>query len=95
MAMGPGTVFVTVILAVLAVTLVNKAVYVVRQHERGLVETFGKYTRTVEPGLVLLVPFCQTLTRIDPLQAPVSRASGREEITGAAEEQPEGATEGQ
>ncbi len=63
--MDPGMVFLTMIFAALAIIIISKAVYVVRQHERGVIATFGKYTRTAEPGLTFLLPFFQTLQHVD------------------------------
>ncbi len=52
-------------LAILALIVISKSVYVIRQYERGVVETFGKYTRTAQPGLTLVIPFFQNLIRVD------------------------------
>jgi len=38
---------------------------IVRPFERGLVETFGKYSHTTEPGLRFIVPLVQTMTKVD------------------------------
>jgi regulator of protease activity HflC (stomatin/prohibitin superfamily) len=37
---------------------------VVKQQERGVVETFGKYSRFVTPGLNVIIPFIQRLRKI-------------------------------
>ncbi len=54
---------VSVILAVIftAFLLVNLflAIKIIRQGEKALVERFGKYTKTLEPGLNLLIPFIE------------------------------------
>ncbi len=63
--MGPSEVFLVIVLAILAITIVNKAVYIVMQHQRGVIATFGKYTRTADPGLVFIFPFVQSLLRVD------------------------------
>ncbi len=63
--MDPGKVFLVMVLAILAIVIVNKAVYIVMQHQRALIATFGKYTRTAHPGLVFIFPFVQTLLRVD------------------------------
>ena len=63
--MGPGEVFLVIVFAILAIIIVNKAVYIVMQHQRGLIATFGKYSRTVGPGLVFIFPFVQSLMRVD------------------------------
>jgi len=58
----------TVILVVVAIAVIIFALTgmcTIRQHERGLVETFGRYTATYESGLRLIVPFFQSLRRVD------------------------------
>ncbi len=59
------TVILAVFLAVLAIVFISKTVFVVRQHQRGVIATFGKYSRTVNPGLVFVFPFIQSLRYID------------------------------
>jgi regulator of protease activity HflC (stomatin/prohibitin superfamily) len=41
------------------------AVRIVRPYERGVVERFGKYQRTMESGLHFIVPFMDKMTKID------------------------------
>lgn len=48
---------VVVVVVVLVVTAVVKSVTVVRQAEAAVVERLGRYQRTAEPGLAILVPF--------------------------------------
>jgi regulator of protease activity HflC (stomatin/prohibitin superfamily) len=38
---------------------------IVRQFEAGLVERFGRYTKTLEPGLNLIIPFVDRVIKID------------------------------
>ncbi len=57
--------FVYWVAAFLALIIVFKSIYVVQQHERGVVETFGKYSRTLNPGLVFVFPFIQALRKVD------------------------------
>ncbi|MBI2070216.1 MAG: SPFH/Band 7/PHB domain protein [Elusimicrobia bacterium] len=47
------------------VVLLANSIQVVRQHERGLVETLGKFSNIVEPGLTLIIPYIQDLRRVD------------------------------
>jgi regulator of protease activity HflC (stomatin/prohibitin superfamily) len=54
-----------VVLAVAAIIYVGQAIRIVRQHEKGLIETFGQYSQTVSAGLVLLFPPFQTLRKVD------------------------------
>ena len=58
--------WVGIILAVITLLLVRAAVIVVRQHERGLIERFGRYSETLEPGLKFIVPIMDKIrARID------------------------------
>lgn len=36
------------------------SIKVLKKHERGVVFTFGRFTRVKGPGLALLIPFCPT-----------------------------------
>jgi len=54
-----------IVLAVLAVVVLAKSIYFIRQYERGVVETFGRFSRTTDPGPALVFPFAQRLIRVD------------------------------
>lgn len=55
-----------IIILVLAVVLLAKSITIVHQAQRGIVERFGRYKETLEPGLRFLVPFIDNLvSRID------------------------------
>lgn len=41
------------------------SIRIISQFERGVVFTLGKYSRTAEPGLRFIVPFIQTMTKVD------------------------------
>jgi regulator of protease activity HflC (stomatin/prohibitin superfamily) len=49
----------------LIVVYVALAVKIVKQHEQGLVERFGRYKDTRDPGLQFIVPFIDRLRRVD------------------------------
>src|SRR5262245_54313204 len=48
-----------------ALIYIWQAIRIVRQHEKGVVETLGQYTKTTSAGLVLIFPPFQGLRRID------------------------------
>ncbi len=55
-----------VVLFVIAVVTLLKAVTTVRQSEKGIVERFGQYKETLDPGLRFIVPFVDNIAeRID------------------------------
>jgi len=65
MKMGIGTIVLIAILVILVATLA-KSVTTIRQAEKGIVERFGRYKETLDPGLRFLVPFVDSLrARID------------------------------
>ncbi len=60
------TLFATVLAALLvAIILITATVKVLRQYERGVVFTLGKFQNVKGPGLVFLVPLFQEIVRVD------------------------------
>src|SRR5690242_17143575 len=53
------------IIAILVLAILYSAVRILREYERGVVFTLGRYTGTKGPGLFLLVPFVQQMVRVD------------------------------
>ncbi|MGN1313174.1 MAG: SPFH domain-containing protein [Candidatus Nanosyncoccaceae bacterium] len=47
---------------------------VIRQYERGVVFTLGKYSGTRNPGLCVVIPYLQTITRVDVRTTPIDVA---------------------
>lgn len=45
--------------------IATSAVRIIRPFERGLVERFGKYQRTMEPGLNLIMPLFERVLKVD------------------------------
>jgi regulator of protease activity HflC (stomatin/prohibitin superfamily) len=52
-------------LLVLLFFLANASARVLRQYERGVMFTFGRFSRVRGPGLIFLVPFVQQIVRVD------------------------------
>src|ERR1044072_5880749 len=61
--MFSGTVI--LIIAIFVVGILYSAVRILREYERGVVFTLGRYTGTKGPGFFLLVPFVQQMVRVD------------------------------
>ena len=55
------------IVAVLAVlgAFFSAAIKILREYDRGVVFTLGRYSGTVGPGLVILIPFVQQMVKVD------------------------------
>ncbi len=58
--------FVLFVLAVFVLILAARALRIIRPFEKGVVETLGKYSAPPrEPGLAFVMPFFQTLLKVD------------------------------
>jgi len=53
------------IAAFAALLLLMASVRILREYERAVVFTLGRFDRVKGPGLVLLVPFIQQMARVD------------------------------
>jgi len=62
--MLPGLTFYAPILVLLLVFLAL-AIKILREYERGVVFTLGRFTGVKGPGLILLIPFVQQMVRVD------------------------------
>jgi regulator of protease activity HflC (stomatin/prohibitin superfamily) len=54
-----------VILVIVVLVLANSSIKVLRQYERGVIFTLGRFSRVGGPGLLFLVPLFQQLVRVD------------------------------
>ena len=54
-----------IVVAVLVLVFLYASIRILREYERGVVFTLGRYTGTKGPGIVLLVPFVQQMVRVD------------------------------
>lgn len=53
------------LLALLVVMFLTQAVRILREYERGVIFTLGRFTGVKGPGLVILVPVVQQLVKVD------------------------------
>ena len=54
-----------IVIAILALIFIYASIRILREYERGVVFTLGRYTGTKGPGLFLLVPIVQQMVRVD------------------------------
>lgn len=69
-----------IILLIVAVVVILASIKVVNQYERGVVLTLGKFTGIREPGLRIVVPIIQKITKVDVRSTPID-VSKQEVIT--------------
>ncbi len=60
-----GVVLLGIIIIVVILIYAIRAVRIIRPNEKGVVERLGKYLRTWEPGLHLLIPFIDRVSKVD------------------------------
>jgi len=60
-----GSVVLVIIVVFLAIILVTTSIRIVRPYQKGIVERLGRYQRTVDSGLNLILPFFDTLIKVD------------------------------
>lgn len=53
------------IIALAAIIFLAAAIRILREYERGVVFTLGRFTGVKGPGLIILVPFVQQMVRVD------------------------------
>jgi len=54
-----------ILLAILIFIIAATGLKIIRPYEKGLVERLGKYQRTVESGLTIIIPFLEKLLKVD------------------------------
>lgn len=65
-------VVVLLIIIVLIVVFAAKGVKIIRPYQKGVVERLGKYQKTLDPGLALVIPFIDKVTKVDMRENVVS-----------------------
>ena len=48
-----------------AIIFASMSIRIVRPHEKGLVERLGKFRRTVDSGLTIIIPFIESMRKVD------------------------------
>src|SRR6266852_5579314 len=80
------TMFVTIgIIAVVVLVLINQAVRIVQEYERGVIFRLGRLVAARGPGLFFLIPFVETMRKVDlrivTLEVPAQEAISRDNVT--------------
>lgn len=58
--------FIPLVLAIIALALIaSKSIRIIRPYQKGVVERLGKYHKTMDAGLHVLIPFIDRLTKVD------------------------------
>lgn len=78
-----GVLIVLVVLVVLLIVL--PGIRIINQYERGVVLRLGKYSRTLEPGFRVIIPYIDKMTKVDvrttPMDVPKQEVITRDNVT--------------
>jgi regulator of protease activity HflC (stomatin/prohibitin superfamily) len=53
------------VVALVVIMFLSAAVRILREYQRGVVFTLGRFTGVKGPGLIILVPFVQQMVKVD------------------------------
>ena len=79
--MSTGAVVLLIVFGLVLIVLLSafaSAINIVQQGQVGVVKRLGEYQRTHEPGLVVIMPFVESLQRVDMREIP--RPGDRQEV---------------
>ena len=70
---------------IILIVLLAPGIRIVQQFERGVVFTLGKFSSVKGPGLRLIIPYLQTMTRVDvrttPIDVPKQEVITKDNVT--------------
>ena len=78
--MNPLPVAIVVVVLFFAIVVLANSLKILDQYQRGVVLTLGRFTRVSGPGLVILIPFIETMRRAD-LRVQVMSIPSQDVIT--------------
>jgi regulator of protease activity HflC (stomatin/prohibitin superfamily) len=74
-------ILIAVVIFIVIVAFLGQAANVIQQGQVGVVKTLGEFKSIHNPGLALIVPFYQSLVRVDMREIP--RPGDRQEANGS------------
>ena len=60
-----GPVLLLAIIAIFVIVVAIASIRIVQPYQKGVIERLGRYQRTVQPGLTLIVPFVDAIQKVD------------------------------
>jgi len=60
-----GMIVLLTIFAIVLIFIIATGIKIIRPWQKGLVERLGKYQRTVDSGLTIIIPFLENITKVD------------------------------
>ncbi|MCY3899499.1 MAG: SPFH/Band 7/PHB domain protein [Caldilineaceae bacterium] len=60
-----GPILLLAIIAIFVIVVAFASIRIVQPYQKGVIERLGRYQRTVQPGLTLIVPFVDAIQKVD------------------------------
>ena len=60
-----GQIIILAILALFVFVIAIRSIRIVQPYQKGVVERLGRYQRTIQPGLTLIIPFIDSIQKVD------------------------------
>jgi len=57
--------YTTMTVAVLVIAFIGSAIRILREYQRGVVFTLGRFWKVKGPGFIIIIPFIQQMVRVD------------------------------
>lgn len=74
-----------ILLFIIAACIIISSIRVINQFERGIVLTLGRYSRTLKPGLNIIIPFIEQVKKVDvrttPMDIPKQEVITKDNVT--------------
>lgn len=74
-----------IVIFIILLVIIVPGIRIVKQYERGIVFTLGRYTGTRNPGLRIVIPYIQTMTKVDvrsnPIDVPKQEVITKDNVT--------------
>lgn len=74
-----------ILLFIIAACIIISGIRVINQFERGIVLTLGRYSRTLKPGLNIIIPFIEQVKKVDvrttPMDIPKQEVITKDNVT--------------
>ena len=74
-----------ILLFIVVICIILSGIRVINQFERGIVLTLGRYSRTLKPGLNIIIPFIEQVKKVDvrttPMDIPKQEVITKDNVT--------------
>ncbi|MBQ8157174.1 slipin family protein [Candidatus Saccharibacteria bacterium] len=74
-----------IVIAIIFLAIIISNIHIIQQYERGVVFTLGKFSGIRNPGITVIIPYFQTMRRVDvrttPIDVPKQEVITKDNVT--------------